>query len=52
MGGGFAPLNGVCGAVLCSLTAGLRFGGEQNLDLTDLTQTLCPFPPPTCSSPA
>ena len=43
VGGGFAALNAVCGEVLSSLTCGLRFPGELNVDWNELMQNLCPY---------
>ena len=42
IGGGFSELNVLCASVLTSLTAGMRFPGELNVDLSDLVMTLCP----------
>ena len=43
LGGGFAALNALCGEVLSSLTCGMRFPGELNVDWNELMQNLCPF---------
>ena len=44
VGGGFAALNSLCASVLCSLTCGMRFPGELNVDWSDLMQNMCPYP--------
>lgn len=44
VGGGFRDLNLLCASVLSSLTAGMRFGGELNVDLNDLIMNLIPMP--------
>ena len=43
IGGGFRELNVLCASVLTGLTAGMRFPGELNVDLSDLVMNLCPF---------
>ena len=43
IGGGFSELNVLCAGVLSSLTAGMRFPGDLNVDLSDLVMNCCPF---------
>ena len=43
IGGGFSELNVLCASVLSCLTAGMRFPGELNVDLSDLVMNCCPF---------
>ena len=43
IGGGFSELNVLCASVLTCLTAGMRFPGELNVDLSDLVMNCCPF---------
>ena len=52
IGGGFAALNSLCAAVLCSLTCGMRFPGELNVDWNDLMQNMCPYPSTNLLIPA
>jgi len=44
VGGGFRDLNLLCASALSSLTAGMRFGGELNVDINDLIMNLIPQP--------
>ena len=41
---GFARMNDVAGRVLSDLTASLRFPGDLNVDLNEITTNLVPFP--------
>ena len=52
LGGGFADLNDFCASVLCSLTCGMRFPGELNVDWNDLMQNMCPYTNTNILTPA
>jgi tubulin epsilon len=41
---GFSGLNYIAGEVLCGLTASMRFPGQLNTDLNEITMNLVPFP--------
>ena len=42
--GGFDAMNGVAAHMLTHLTAGVRFSGELNVDLNEISTNLVPFP--------
>ncbi len=41
---GFDDMNGILARVLLDLTASMRFGGDLNVDLNEITTNLVPFP--------
>jgi tubulin epsilon len=43
-GGGFDEMNGVMARVLIDLTASMRFAGDLNVDLNEITTNLVPYP--------
>ena len=42
--GGFDAMNGVAAQMLTHLTSGMRFSGELNVDLNEISTNLVPFP--------
>ena len=42
--GGFDDMNGILARVLMDLTASMRFAGDLNVDLNEITTNLVPYP--------